>query len=179
MNSKLIIVDNRGGKSQVVSEGQQPSNAFSSVPGFDPAVIWGTAAAPPLPWDRIDVAAASSSVMPDAGGTRLWKVTFPPDSVMASPGFDPAQAGAEYSRRLPGLFEHFEADSPGMHTTPTIDYDIVLEGEITLELDDGKMVELKQGDIVVQFGTRHAWRNRGEKPATLIFVLIAASPPAS
>ena len=102
-------------------------------------------------------------------------VTFPPDSVMMSSDFDPAAAGAEYMSRLPGLAERFEPESPGMHTTDTVDYGILTEGEISLELDDGKVVALKPGDVVVQNGTRHAWRNRGTRPATLIFVLIGAN----
>lgn len=76
--------------------------------------------------------------------------------------------------RLPGLAERFEPESPGMHTTDSVDYGILLEGEISLELDDGKTVALKAGDVVVQNGTRHAWRNPGTEPATLIFVLIGA-----
>ena len=69
----------------------------------------------------------------------------------------------------------FEIDKPGMHTTDTVDYGILMEGEISLELDDVKVVALKPGDIVVQNGTRHAWRNSGDGPATLIFVLIGAN----
>ncbi|WP_245289306.1 MULTISPECIES: cupin domain-containing protein [Bradyrhizobium] len=106
------------------------------------------------------------------------KVTFPPDSVMMSADFDPAAAGAEYMSRIPGLAQRFEPDSPGMHTTDSVDYGILIEGEISLELDDGKTVALKPGDVVVQNGTRHAWRNPGAKPATLIFVLIGASRSA-
>ena len=74
----------------------------------------------------------------------------------------------------PGLVELFEVDNPGMHTTPTVDYGVVLEGEVWLELDDGKTVHLKQHDVVVQNGTRHAWRNKGEKPVTMAFVLMGA-----
>ena len=81
------------------------------------------------------------------------KVTFPPDSVMMSPSFDPAAVGAEYMSRLPGLAERFEPESPGMHTTDSVDYGILMEGEISLELDDGKTVALKPGDVVVQNGT--------------------------
>jgi hypothetical protein len=101
-------------------------------------------------------------------------VTLPPDSVMMSADFDPVAAGAEYVARLPGLAERFEPDSPGMHFTDTVDYGVLMDGELSLELDDGKMVALKPGDIVVQNGTRHAWRNHGPKAASLIFVLIGA-----
>ena len=94
---------------------------------------------------------------------------------MAEPGFDPMAAGAEYMQRLPGLAELFEPDSPGMHTSDTIDYDIVLDGKISVEFDDGAMVNLSKGDILVQYGTRHAWRNVSTEPATMIFVLIGAA----
>lgn len=60
-----------------------------------------------------------------------------------------------------------------MHTTPTIDYGIVLSGSICLELDEGE-VELNAGDVVVQRGTRHAWHNRGDAPCTVAFVLISS-----
>ena len=105
----------------------------------------------------------------------MMMVTFPPNSVMMSSDFNPAAAGAEYMSRLPELAERFEPNSPGMHTTDTVDYGILTQGEISLELDDGQVIALKPGDIVVQNGTRHAWRNGGDRPATLIFVLIGAN----
>jgi mannose-6-phosphate isomerase-like protein (cupin superfamily) len=92
----------------------------------------------------------------------------------AIPSFDPAAADAEQRIHVPGLAEKFEAEAPGMHTTDTVDYDIVLDGEIWLELDDGAEVHLQQGDVAIQCGTRHAWRNKGEKAATMCFVLIGA-----
>ena len=72
---------------------------------------------------------------------------------------------------IPGLAERFEPDNPVMHTTDTNDYGIVLDGEIWLELDDGRVQHLRQHDIVIQNGTRHAWRNKSDRPA-----LMASSP---
>jgi len=63
-----------------------------------------------------------------------------------------------------------------MHRTETVDYAILLKGECDLELDDGKTVHLRQGDIVVQRGTMHAWVNNGSAPCTFAFVLIDANP---
>lgn len=173
--SRLIVTSHHEGKSSTGLDRSIPARPFASVPGFDTALLWGTGAAPSVPWDGRNVADGARSVLPDIGETRLMKVTFPPDSVMMSPDFDPAAAGAEYMSRLPGLAERFESESPGMHTTDSVDYGILLEGEISLELDDGKTIAVKAGDVVVQNGTRHAWRNPGTKPATLIFVLIGAS----
>jgi quercetin dioxygenase-like cupin family protein len=81
-------------------------------------------------------------------------------------------AVAENLAISPGLAELFEPD--GMHTTPTIDYGIVLEGEIWLELDEGRSRLIRKHDVVVQNGTRHAWRNKSDQPATLAVVLIGA-----
>ena len=63
-----------------------------------------------------------------------------------------------------------------MHRTETLDYAILLSGECDLELDDGKTVHLKQGDIVVQRGTMHAWVNNGPDPCVFAFILIDADP---
>ena len=112
--------------------------------------------------------------MPERGETRLMVVTFAPDSVMMSKDFNPAAAGQEFMEELPDLAAKFEPDNPGMHTTDTVDYGIVLDGEVWLELDDGKQVHLKPHDVVIQNGTRHAWRNKGDKPVKIAFVLIGA-----
>ena len=92
--------------------------------------------------------------------------------MFASPGFDGEAALRETLAVSPGLAERFEPD--GMHTTPTIDYAIVLDGEIWLELDGARITHLRQHDVVIQNGTRHAWRNKSERSATLAFVLIGA-----
>jgi uncharacterized cupin superfamily protein len=61
-----------------------------------------------------------------------------------------------------------------MHTTSTVDFEVVLSGEVVLELDDGAEVTLRPGETVVQNGTRHAWHNRGEVPAHVAVFLIGA-----
>jgi quercetin dioxygenase-like cupin family protein len=91
---------------------------------------------------------------------------------MMSGSFDPVAAGNEQLRLSPGIAERFEPDNIGMHTTDTIDYGIVLSGEIWLEVDDGEKTRLRQHDVVIQNGTRHAWRNKSSAPATAAFVLI-------
>jgi len=75
---------------------------------------------------------------------------------------------------LPGLADHFEKEDPGMHKTNTVDYSVVYDGEMWLELDDGETLHLKRGDVVVQNGTRHAWRNKGTNPVTMLFFLNGA-----
>ena len=63
-----------------------------------------------------------------------------------------------------------------MHRTETVDYVLCLEGEIDMELDDGLMVTIRKGDVMVQQGTNHSWINNSEKPARIAFALIEAKP---
>jgi mannose-6-phosphate isomerase-like protein (cupin superfamily) len=102
-------------------------------------------------------------------------VQFPPDDVFQSPGFDPGRAKAEQTLVSPDLADLFEVGEVGMHTTPTVDYVVVVDGEIWLDIGEGQPVHLYQGDTVVQNGARHAWRNLGPKPATLAVVMVGAA----
>jgi quercetin dioxygenase-like cupin family protein len=81
---------------------------------------------------------------------------------------------AEFEEKLPGLAQHLEVDHPGMHTTATIDFEVVLSGTVTLELDDGAKMSLGPGDTVVQNGTRHAWRNPFSEPCRMVVFLVGA-----
>ncbi|WP_155054385.1 cupin domain-containing protein [Streptomyces blattellae] len=174
---RRVVTAVRDGKSVFASDGPVPNaHRYTSIPGMTTSVVYATAAPPSLPQDEGETAPPRLRVPPAPGETRLMIVTFPPDSVMASPNFDPAAADAEQREFIPGLAELFEPDAPGMHRTDTVDYDIVLDGEIWLELDDGATTHLRQGDIVVQCGTRHAWRNKGKRRATMCFVLVGGAP---
>ncbi len=66
--------------------------------------------------------------------------------------------------------------APRNHRTDSIDYATVLSGEIDMELDDGRSVHLRAGDVLVQRGTIHNWVNRGAAPCIIAFVLVAARP---
>ena len=162
------------GKARVLMDGPAPrSFEFTSAQGHAAALVWSTALGGAIPRGlQIVDRSGEASFAPGAGESLLMIATFPPDSTMMRVDFDAAAFGAEFAQRLPGLAETFELDHPGMHTTNSIDYDIVLEGEITLELDDGEEVLLRKHDVVVQHGNRHAWRNKSDKPATLMFVLM-------
>ena len=81
-------------------------------------------------------------------------------------------AQAELEEKLPGVLAYLEPDNPGMHTTDTIDFEVVLSGELILELDDGVETVLRPGDTVVQNGTRHRWGNRGTEPAVMAVFMV-------
>jgi mannose-6-phosphate isomerase-like protein (cupin superfamily) len=169
---RRVVTGQINGKSVILSDSEEPGHAFAAVPGFKTTQIWATSPETVLPHAAGDPVAAAATVMPALNGTRLMIVQFPPDAVMADPGFDGAAAGAEYAAILPGLAECFEPDGSGFHITDSVDYDIVLSGELCLELDDGETHVLKTGDIVVQNGTRHAWRNKSNAPAVMASILI-------
>jgi len=170
---RVVTGHDASGKAVVAVDSAPPrTHAFSHVPGMVSRLVWATPAVPQLPFDGADPTPAVTSIVPGPGQTRLLMVTFPPDSVFASPGFDPVAAVQENLAVSPGLAELFEPD--GMHQTPTVDYGIVLDGEVWIELDDGRSELLRRHDVVVQNGTRHAWRNKSDRPVTLAFVLIGA-----
>lgn len=172
---RIVTGRDAGGKSVFVSDSAAPrTTQFKHIAGLAASLIWETPPNPTLGSEG-DPSVSARSWVPSAGGSNLMFITFPPDSVMMAPTFDPAAAGGEYMEVLPGLAETFEMDSPGMHTTDSIDYAVLLEGEMHLELDDGASKKLAPRDVVIQNGTRHAWRNRSSKPATMLFVLVGAN----
>jgi hypothetical protein len=139
-------------------------------------LVWATSAAPTLPHDGVDPTVDIKCFVPAPGETRLLVVTFPPDTVFSAADFNGQAAFEENLAISPGLAERFGPD--GMHETPTVDYGILLDGELWLELDNAQQTRLKPFDIVVQNGTRHAWRNKSDRPATVAFVLIGARKAA-
>lgn len=172
---RRVVTGHASGRSVVVADGNSARcHDFVHLPGMSSGLLWATATPAGVPHDGKDAISAATTFIPEIGGTRLAFVTFPPDSVSSQPGFDGAAAGAEYMEQVPDFAVKFEPDNPGMHTTDTVDYGIVLEGEVWLELDDGKQVHLKAHDVVIQNGTRHAWRNKSERPVKMAFVLIGA-----
>ena len=163
------------GRAVVASDGPAPrSHDLVHVPGMSTTMLWATSPGEALQTDGADPTPGVRRQLPEPGGTCFLIVRFPPDSVFADPSFDPVAADAEQRIASPGIADAFEPDNPGMHTTDSVDYVLVLDGEVWLELDDGELTRLRAGDTVVQNGTRHAWRNRGTEPVTLAVVQVGA-----
>jgi hypothetical protein len=173
---RRVVVANVDGRSRVVEDGAAPrSREARFTPGFSNTLLWQTSAGSSLEIPTNDPTVVAPSFVPPVGGSSWLRLTLPPMSVFRDPSFDAAAAGAEHSVISPGITDLMEADNPGMHTTPSIDYDFVLDGTLHLELTDGE-VELHAGDAVVQYGARHAWRNRSDGVATLLVVLMGTGP---
>ena len=171
--NRVVTGHGDDGSSLVAMQSAPPrTDVFKHIPGMVSRLVWATGPVPRLPFVGTDPTPGVTSFVPGPGETRFIVVTFPPDSVFGAADFDPEAAVRENLAVSPGLAERFEPD--GMHTTPTVDYGIVLDGEIWLELDEGRSMLLHQHDVVIQNGTRHAWRNKSERAATVAFVLIGA-----
>ncbi|MGH7988419.1 MAG: cupin domain-containing protein [Candidatus Binataceae bacterium] len=160
---RIVTGHNAEGKSVIVIDG--PPTPFGAY--------WLTDATPVDNTGSGDAGMRVRKLEPPPGGSIFRFAAIPPE--------DPNMPAAERERQTAKMFEqmdaaHCRSDTsrhPGMHKTRTIDYVVLLSGEVTLLLDEGK-VDLKPFDVVVQRGTSHAWVNRGKEPALIAAVLIDA-----
>ena len=133
--------------------------------------VWGSDSLPALPSDG--TATPQPGYFPPKNGFRFGLFTLPPAT---SKKVEPVTTAVleETRQKLPGLLDVMEADHPGMHTSDSVDFDVVVFGEVVMELDDGAEVQLKAGDCVIQNGTRHAWHNRSSDDCLIAFSLLGA-----
>jgi mannose-6-phosphate isomerase-like protein (cupin superfamily) len=177
MTRRVVTGLDADGNAAVLSDGEPPRTVRREhIPGFVDTLVWATPAPLVGGGHVADSTPSVSRWLPEPGETLALTVTFPPDTVFQAPAFDPAAARAEHLAATPGLAEAFEENGSGMHTTPTVDYGVVLSGSVVLDLDNGETVELSAGDVLVQNGVRHAWRNVTTEPAVVFFVLMGCTP---
>ena len=170
------------GKSTVVSHGALKPVTVGMLPGVEFYRIWGSDTMVALPSDGSPP--PELEYFPPKNGFRFGMFSLPPATSTRAPAkkapqTTPQQAPTqaqlqEAEEKLPGLLKFLEADHPGMHTTNSVDFDVVVFGEVVLELDDGTEMLLKAGDCVVQNGTRHAWHNRSRERCLIAFSLVGA-----
>ncbi len=148
---------------------------IDSNPGLTFYELYMTEGVPRLTGLEPDPMLGGTKAFPGPGGTMFRLISYPPrrpEGYKPPPGVTFESALQEMSEKVPGMGDHFERSTPGMHTSDTIDYGIVVRGEMTLELDDGAKVHLRQGDCVVQNGTRHRWRNPLPEPCLMAFISV-------
>ena len=174
MDVRRVVTGHDGaGKAVFVSDDQVAPVTLALLPGTEFHQLWGADSACTFPDDgaRPDAPA----YFPPLGGFRFGFFTIPPDGGAGAPAdLDIEAALAEFDEKLPGMAQHLEPADPGMHTTASIDYGVVLAGQAILELDDGAKLALNAGDTYIQNGTRHRWSNVGDVPAVLAVALIGA-----
>jgi hypothetical protein len=169
---RVVTGHDSSGRSVFASDEQLEPGTADLYPGWEFLPVWGTDQTPAFPDDGREP--EWSTYFPPLGGIRFSFSTIPPAGGELPTDLDLAQAQAEAERLLPGLAAHMEADDPGMHTTDTIDLEMIVKGEVILELDDGAEKLLRPGDTVVQNGTRHRWRNPGSEPAVMLVIMVGA-----
>lgn len=179
---RVVTGHDASGKSVFVSDEAVAPVAPVLLPGSEFTLLWGGDKTPEFPDDGS--MPDWHTYFPPIGGFRFSMFTLPPGTAKADPVLLSAEnALADAEDKLPGLLGYLEPDEPGMHTTDTIDFEVILEGTAVLELDDGAEVTLHPGDTVVQNGTRHRWRNPGDTTARLAVFICGAShsgfPPPS
>jgi mannose-6-phosphate isomerase-like protein (cupin superfamily) len=159
-------------KSTALFDSTLTLNAGAS--GIPSVNLWMTDSAPPGFSFTYDAALRKIGLNPPDNGTAIRVVDFPPINDAAIAKMDP-----NFMMKVVG--DHAPArgvpvSNPMMHRTRTVDYAIIMSGEIDMMLDD-KTVHVKAGDVVVQQATNHAWLNHGNEPCRVIFVLMDSKQP--
>lgn len=171
---RIVTGHDASGKAIVLIDGDTPYK-MTRAEGAMQQRIWVTDKGPADMKGDKDRGGIELKIAPPANGSVIRVLDIPPES--------------DASRKLPNDHmvkllggEHHAPKGvrpprhPGMHRTRTIDYAIIMSGEIDMLLDDSE-VHLKAGDILVQQATNHAWVNRGKEPCRICFVLIDGTDP--
>ncbi|MEU4196500.1 cupin domain-containing protein [Kribbella sp. NPDC026611] len=171
---RVVTGHNTDGRSRVVDDSAVEAITSALLPGYAAFRVWGTDEPPTFPDDGSPRRA--EAYYPPPGGSRFMVNLIPPGEVAVPAEVDAAAALAELERQMPGAMARSVPGPPGMHATDSIDYVVVVSGEVTLELDDGEQTALRAGDVVVQNGTCHTWRNHGDEDCTIVGVAIGLTP---
>ena len=170
---RVVTGHDRNGKAIVISDGPCTSiRTHPNRPGHKSTDIWKTTAMPvPIAREEADPTLGPRDFVP-AFGTKIRISEIPPEPE-AFKHLTPEQAREFFKEGGNPQASTFGQNNrhPFMHRTESVDYAVVLEGEITMLLDD-QDVQLKAGDIVIQRGTNHAWSNRSGKPVRMLYILI-------
>ena len=166
---RIITCTNHDGRSSVLSDGP----ATNIIGGL--TELWTTTEAPHDHASNTDLGARSNSLEPSTSGTVFRFFQIPPEA--SSAHLSPEEKSKAWSDLFASMnAAHVQPDTrrdPGMHKSSTTDYIILLQGAITLVLDEEE-VDMKPFDVVIQRGTNHSWVNRGEVDALLMAVLVDA-----
>jgi hypothetical protein len=168
---RIVTGHDANGRSIIVSDGPTPNVKIHTHMPMVAQVVWATDSAPArLDQEETAPAGQAFKIGPENGGCLLRIATFPPDSECDPTVMDKMieEMGGHQGERDTNNPRHFF-----FHKTLSLDYAIVLEGEIWALMDEGE-AHMKQGDVLIQRGTNHSWSNRSDKTAKMLFVLLDA-----
>jgi hypothetical protein len=171
---RVVTGHNAAGLSVFVMDGTAP-HVYSRSPGSAVVTeLWETRAAPADNGGNAEVTDHPFKLTPPPHGTVFRIIEYPPDNQRLA-ALQAQRASADDGSGHGDAFDRGRPRHPGFHKTNSVDYAIVLSGEIFALMDDGEVL-LRAGDVLIQRGTNHAWSNRTDAPAYLAFVLIDAEP---
>jgi mannose-6-phosphate isomerase-like protein (cupin superfamily) len=171
---RVVTGHDADGKAVISDDSVPPYSHLIGGPGGPTFIeVWNTRETPVvIEQDFIEPTERALMLGPPKGGTRLRIIDFPPESAaIRQLTADGASAAFAQMGDAAAAGTHSGAPHPLMHRTQTVDYGIVLEGELTMIMDRGETT-VRAGDIVVQRGTNHAWSNRSGANCRVAFVLI-------
>lgn len=171
---RVVTGHDESGRAVVISDGPAPFVHTSELrPGYASTDVWRTSETPaPIAARAEESTMGPRRQLPTKRGSVIRINTLVPETD-ASKNFGAAQVQELFAGmgNVQGSTYAARGRHPMMHRTETVDYAIVLSGEITMLLDDSE-VTLRAGDVLVQCGTNHAWSNRGTAPAQIAFILL-------
>jgi quercetin dioxygenase-like cupin family protein len=167
---RIVTGHDARGRSVVMIDDRPAPVLLEKAGGLRLSELWTTSEAPADISRHDDRARRERRIEPDAMGSVFRVIEYPPDAERLKT-LEPEEHFASMGVQAA---DSAQRRHPGMHRTRTIDYAIVLSGEIYAVLDDGE-VHLSAGDVLVQQGTNHAWSNRTNQPCRIAFVLIDAA----
>ena len=168
---RVVTGHDASGRAVVLSDGAAPNAKLRKATGLTSTLLWVTDASPADNSGRADSADREMGVAPPPRGSIFRVVDFPPAANVGA--VDNAAMLKEMGIAGGG---HADPRHANTHRTRSIDYAVVISGEIDMLLDDSE-VHLEAGDVLVQRGTNHAWVNRGKENGRIAFVLIDAEGP--
>jgi len=173
---RVVTGHDETGKAVVLFDGANPHKKVRPASGTVSRLLWVTDRTPADMSGAADRADVNIGIPPPAGGSVFRIVEFPPttDAEIAKLGTDFMQSQIAHEEHGSGKFR--PPTHPFMHRTRTIDYAIVMSGEIDMLLDEDE-IHLQAGDVLIQQGTNHAWINRSGKSCRIAFILIDATEP--
>src|SRR6266571_5160406 len=168
---RVVTGHDVNGKAVILIDGAAPNAKVRKATGLVSTLRWVTEESPADNSGRADAAEREIGVAPPPRGSIFRVVDFPPAAEFG------AVDNTAMLREMGIVAGQGDARHASMHRTKSIDYGVVISGEIDMVLDDSE-VHLKAGDVLVQRGTNHGWVNRGRENCRIAFVLIDAKEPA-
>lgn len=167
---RIVTGIDANGRSYIAEDGVSPAMmTMQGREGYRNNNLWRTVGSP-APVAAPDTVLEHRGVLPPQGGTVLRVIDIPPEE--KDPELHRGQTEAVFAAMFADAkHDAAHARHPGMHVTDTIDYAILLQGELVAIMDEGETV-MRAGDILIQRGTAHAWANRSGAIARIAFILV-------